>query len=132
MTSSRSTIADRVEQLQFALGDQLPDEVLGSFRTEQTGLYVAGVPEGAASTGDVLPDVQVLDVQGHLIPLTDVRDDRPAVVVLYRGAWCPYCNVALRAYQDDLVPELDSRRVQLIAISPQKADGSCRHRRRTC
>ena len=46
------------------------------------------------------------------------------MVVFYRGAWCPYCNVALRAYQDQLAPALDDRGAGLIAISPQKPDGS--------
>jgi peroxiredoxin len=45
-------------------------------------------------------------------------------VVFYRGAWCPYCNLALKAYQDQLVPALAGRDIPLIAISPQKPDGS--------
>jgi peroxiredoxin len=49
---------------------------------------------------------------------------RSAVVVLNRGAWCPYCNVTLRAYQEDLVPQLAQRDIPLVAISPQKPDGS--------
>jgi peroxiredoxin len=46
------------------------------------------------------------------------------VLVLYRGAWCPHCNLALRTYQRDLVPALDRRGIALIAISPQRPDGS--------
>jgi peroxiredoxin len=45
-------------------------------------------------------------------------------VVFYRGAWCPYCNVALRTYQRELAAELDERGVVMIAVSPQKPDGS--------
>jgi peroxiredoxin len=45
-------------------------------------------------------------------------------VVLYRGAWCPYCNITLRTYQSELVPELSRRGVALVAISPQRPDGS--------
>ncbi len=40
------------------------------------------------------------------------------------GAWCPYCNIALRTYQTELVPALGERGVGLIAVSPQKPDGS--------
>ena len=32
--------------------------------------------------------------------------DGPAVIVFYRGGWCPYCNLALRTYQRELLPEL--------------------------
>jgi peroxiredoxin len=53
-----------------------------------------------------------------------LRAGRPAVVVFYRGAWCPYCNIALRTYQAELVPVLGECGFELIAISPQKPDGS--------
>ncbi|MGH7746034.1 MAG: hypothetical protein ACREQ5_14860, partial [Candidatus Dormibacteria bacterium] len=48
--------------------------------------------------------------------------------VFYRGAWCPYCNIALRTYQAALVPELARRGVPLLAISPQAPDGGCPER----
>lgn len=71
-----------------------------------------------------MPDSELLDVNGEPTTLTRVRDGRAAVVVFYRGAWCPYCNVALRTYQSELVPALDDRGVGLVAVSPQKPDGS--------
>ena len=46
------------------------------------------------------------------------------MIVFYRGAWCPYCNIALRTYQAQLVPALAERGISLIAISPQTPDGS--------
>jgi hypothetical protein len=46
------------------------------------------------------------------------------VIVFYRGAWCPFCNIALRTYQEALLPELRRRDVALVAVSPQKPDGS--------
>jgi len=46
------------------------------------------------------------------------------VIVFYRGGWCPYCNIALRTYQAELVPALATRGISLVAISPQTADGS--------
>ncbi len=47
----------------------------------------------------------------------------PAVVTFYRGGWCPYCNLQLRAYQAAL-PEMTALGAQLVAISPQLPDGS--------
>ena len=71
-----------------------------------------------------MPDAELLDVNCEPVTLARMRGGRPAVVVLYRGAWCPYCNIALRTYQAELVPALDERGVALIAVSPQKPDGS--------
>ena len=79
---------------------------------------------GGAQPGDVLIDAKLIDVLGVSITLETARAGRAAVLVLYRGAWCPHCNLALRTYQRDLVPALDRRGVALIAISPQRPDGS--------
>ena len=54
----------------------------------------------------------------------DLAGKLPAEVVFYRGAWCPYCNVALRAYEQELVPQLVARGATMVALSPQKPDGS--------
>ena len=58
------------------------------------------------------------------MPLSSAPGERGAVVVLYRGAWCPYCNMASRAYPNDLAATLDDFGLTLIAISPQTPDGS--------
>ncbi|BBZ42478.1 peroxiredoxin-like family protein [Mycobacterium conspicuum] len=118
------TIADRVTQLQGAMTGQLPDDVLSTFGAEQAALRAAGVPAGVAAPGDTMPDGQLLDVHGAPTTLAEAIGGRGAVVVFYRGAWCPYCNLALRAYQEHLVPQLAARDIPLVAISPQKPDGS--------
>jgi peroxiredoxin len=71
-----------------------------------------------------MPDGDLLDAHSAPTSLARLRGGRPAVVVVYRGAWCPYCNIALRTYQAELVPALGERGVELIAVSPQKPDGS--------
>jgi peroxiredoxin len=118
------TIASRVAQLQQGLSGHLPDDVRDAFGAEQAGLDANGTPAGVAAPGDAMPDAQLLDVDGAPITLAKAMGGRSAVVVLYRGAWCPYCNLTLRAYQEDLVPYLAERDIPLVAISPQKPDGS--------
>ena len=48
---------------------------------------------------------------------------RFAVLVFYRGGWCPYCNLHLRGFQRAL-PELQRFGAQIVAISPQLPDNS--------
>ena len=122
--TNHATIADRVAELRRGMAGQLPDNVLQAFGAEQADLQASGVPEGVAAPGDTMPDAQLLDVHGAPTTLAGAVNGREAVVVLYRGAWCPYCNLALRAYQDDLAPTLADKGIALVAISPQKPDGS--------
>ena len=93
------------------------------FEREQAELAALTPPPTAHLLGTVLADVPLLDVNGSPVRLS-AAVDRPAVFVLYRGAWCPFCNLTLRSYQQDLFPELAARRMALVAISPQRPDGS--------
>ncbi len=117
-------IAEQVAELKAGLPGRLPDEVLAAFAAEQDGLVRAGVPAGVARPGAAMPDGDLLDVHGEPTTLAAARAGRPAVVVLYRGAWCPFCNIALRTYQRELAGELERRGVALVAVSPQRPDGS--------
>ena len=45
------------------------------------------------------------------------------MVVFYRGGWCPFCNLQLRAYQRSL-PDFAALGASLVAISPQTPDHS--------
>jgi hypothetical protein len=121
--TTHATIADRVTQRQPGVATQ-PADVLNTFRSEHAAPEATAVPAGVAEPGDPMPDAQLLDVHGAPTTLAKAVSGRSAVVVLYRGAWCPYCNLTLRAYQEHLVPHLDQREIALVAISPQKPDGS--------
>jgi peroxiredoxin len=124
MTTSAQTIADQITGLEAGLAPQLPAPALQAFASEQAGLDAAGLPDGIRAVGTAMPDGDLLDVQGRPATLEAARAGRPAVVVFYRGSWCPYCNLTLHAYQEQLVPALDERGVALVAVSPQRPDGS--------
>ena len=76
------------------------------------------------TVGARLPDAELVDPHGATTSLYAALGDRLSVLVFYRGAWCPYCNIAPNTYQAELVPELSERGVGLVAISPQTPDGS--------
>jgi peroxiredoxin len=122
--TSPSTIADRVAEMHAVMAAEPPNEVMGAFAREQAGLAAGGVPVGVAPAGTVLPDAELLDVHGVATTLYAAAGGGTSVLVFYRGAWCPYCNVALSAYQAELLPQLTGRGIPLIAVSPQKPDGS--------
>lgn len=124
MTTAHESIADQVGRMQAGMAAQLPADAATAFATEQAGLRAGGVPAGVRRPGSEMPDAELLDTDGEATSVRAAAAGRPAVVVFYRGAWCPYCNLTLRAYQEQLVGELDRRGVGLVAISPQRPDGS--------
>jgi len=77
-----------------------------------------------AEVGDKIEDFTLPGADGAPTSLGELVADGPAVLVFYRGQWCPYCNLTLRTYQQELLPELEKLGATLAAISPQKPDGT--------
>jgi peroxiredoxin len=121
---SAPTLAEQVNEMVEHLAAQAPPDALSAFGAEQADLDAAGVPDGVARPGTPMPDGDLVQVDGAPTTLGELRDGRAAVVVFYRGAWCPWCNITLRTYQAQLAGPLAERGVALVAISPQKPDGS--------
>ena len=115
------------------------EEQLAAFRAEfartapvgRPTLYEAKIEELRASfamqsaigTGAQAPDFALPDVHGEVVSLSDLVRRGPVVVTFYRGGWCPYCNLQLRAYQA-ILPQITALGARLVAISPQLPDGS--------
>ena len=74
--------------------------------------------ERAIKLGDTAPDFALPDAAGKSVVLTDVLRSGPVVLTFYRGGWCPYCNIQLRAYQS-VLPRISALGGRLVAISPQ-------------
>ena len=77
-----------------------------------------GVGEHSRRSGDAVPDVTLLDSRGRPVRLSDVWAEAPLVVIFFRGGWCNYCNLQLRAWQSH-AEELDRLGAKVLAISPQ-------------
>lgn len=119
-TSIQSQVAGFNEQFEAQIGPVLAD----TFAREQSDLRSAGIPDGVVAAGTELPDATLLTAAGLPVELSDVLQGDPAVLVFYRGAWCPYCNITLKTYQRELLPALTEQGVKLIAVSPQRPEGS--------
>jgi peroxiredoxin len=118
------TIQERADQIKAASAQHLPADVLEIFVRDRASLNAAGRPANSVTVGDVVSDFELPDATGQLVSLEDLVADGPAVLVFYRGGWCPYCNLALHQYQSELVPKLPTYGATLAAISPQKPDES--------
>lgn len=124
MTPSDQTFTARFAELEANVAEKLPAGASAAFTAERAQLDAAGLPAGIAVAGRPMPDASLLDAHGNPTTLAQTIAGGPAVVVFYRGAWCPFCNLALRIYEQDLLPGLTERGVTLVAISPQRPDGS--------
>ncbi|KQO63545.1 peroxiredoxin-like family protein [Curtobacterium sp. Leaf261] len=118
------TIAAQVADFNTGFTAQIGPTLSAVFAGEQQDLVAAGAPTGVITVGSRLPAAVLLTPSGERVALADVLAGSLTVVVLYRGAWCPYCNLSLKHYQAALLPELTAVGAQLVAISPQTPEAS--------
>ena len=67
--------------------------------------------------GETLPNANFQNVEGETVQLKAILEEKPTILVFYRGGWCPYCNVQLSGLveiEEDII-ELG---YQIVAISP--------------
>lgn len=69
--------------------------------------------------GDKVPDFVLPDVAGGSVALADLLKTGPVVLLFFRFAGCPACNIALPHYEQYLQPGLAARGATLLALSPQ-------------
>jgi peroxiredoxin len=86
-------------------------------------LRESGIENTALKVGQHAPDLVLPNVKGLPISLKSLWEKSPLIIVFYRGGWCPYCNLELRAWQS-LLPQVKAAGAQLVAISPQTPDNS--------
>jgi peroxiredoxin len=101
----------------------LPTDLLRDLLSPIGQLITSGAAGKALKEGAQAPDFTLPAALGKAVRLSHLLTQGPVVIAFYRGQWCPYCHLALRAYQQAL-PQLQSWGVSLVAISPQTPDHS--------
>jgi len=77
----------------------------------------------ALKIGDEAIGFELPNPKGQLISLSGLLKKGPVVLTFYRGSWCPYCNLQLRALQAKL-DDIQKLGATLVAISPEVPDDS--------
>jgi len=81
------------------------------------------MPNPGLQVGDKAPDFSLENPHGKVIKLSTQLKKGPVVLVFYRGAWCPYCNLQLHTLKD-ILPNIKQYDASLIAVTPQTPDKS--------
>jgi peroxiredoxin len=94
------------------------------YRAEAAAAHPLGV-------GDHAPDFTLTDADGEQHSLSAHRSRGPVLLVFFRGGWCPYCTLTLRAYEE-LAPDFHRAGGAILALSPQKASRAALVRENNC
>ncbi len=91
---------------------------------KRTGEALASrMPDPGIKVGERAPDFTLPNAYGNKVSLSESLKEGPVVLVFYRGAWCPFCNMHLHILQQS-VPLFEKYGARLITITPQTPDKS--------
>lgn len=77
------------------------------------------IPRTMLKVGHRAPAIVLRNAKGKKVDVGTLLKKGPVIITFYRGGWCPYCNLELKAYQE-ILPEIKSAGAALVAISPEK------------
>ncbi len=87
-------------------------------------LVASSMIKEAYKTGNTIPEIVLSNASGKFVSVNKILTNHKKVVIaFYRGGWCPYCNLELKALQN-IIPEIEAKGAKLIAISPESPDNS--------
>jgi peroxiredoxin len=117
------SLADQLAAYQAGFQQRAAPERVAAMEAATADLRATGIAARALQVGAKAPDVTLPDALNRPVQLSALWQRGPLVLVFYRGGWCPYCNLELRAWQQqaDALQHLGS---QLVAVSPQTPDNS--------
>ncbi|WP_299522839.1 peroxiredoxin-like family protein [Winogradskyella sp.] len=102
---------------------KLPQTSLETMQSAIDDLVASSILDSALRTGNKVPEISLPNATGSTINLNDILENNRVVLTFYRGGWCPYCNLELRAFQE-VLPQIEAKGAKLIAISPETPDNS--------
>lgn len=117
------TLEMQIKKLQEEMLPMIPADVLTLLLSKTQELVNSGISEKAFKKGDKIPKIILPNAHNKIINVNELLNDGPLVISFYRGGWCPYCNLELKALQDKL-SEIKSNGGTLIAITPELPDNS--------
>ena len=92
--------------------------------SETAVISETGYTDVASATLEVAqtaPDFSLQALNGDWVKLSQLKGNK-ILMIFYRGHWCPFCVGHLKDIQT-LLPQLEKRGYQVLAISPDDASG---------
>lgn len=117
-TQMRNEFDEYIKKFKASKPQEIQQKMQNAITELETSDEGKGLKEGEKAPNFTLPDAS-----GNSVELYDQLKQGPVILTFYRGNWCPYCNMELRAYQQ-IIGEIHEAGAELLAISPQTPDHS--------
>jgi peroxiredoxin len=116
-----NTLSEQLEEYRAGWMQRVPADRRAIMERHIAHLTATGIGQSAKQVGDRAPAIVLPDAHGGTFDVATLLAKGPVVVTFYRGGWCPYCNLELKAYQA-ILTRIAAAGASLVAISPEKPD----------
>ena len=116
-----TSLSQELEEYRAGWRQRVPADRQAAMERHMAQLEASGFGKSAKQVGDLAPDVSLPDATGKTVSLASMLQKGPVVVVFYRGGWCPFCNMQLKAYET-VLPRIKAAGASIVAISTEKPD----------
>ena len=120
------SLQDDIYALQQKSMAKMPPDVLQTMMAATKKLVEGNIVEKAKQIGDAAPAFSLPNMEGETISSKNFLKRGALVINFYRGAWCPYCNLELKAL-DDVHEQIRENGASLISISPNLPEITRKH-----
>jgi peroxiredoxin len=117
-----TSLASQLEEVNKGVA-QAPENVREALASGRADAVEKFDPTKAIQPGEKLPEFSLSDATGKKVSSSDLLKKGAILIAFYRGEWCPYCNLWLRAFQKRL-GDFEAKGVTFVAISPELPDTS--------
>lgn len=117
------TLQQAIADYRAGFKAKVPEDIQQTMANATQALLESGISDAAPKQGEALASFTLSNQLGETRSLEQLLEQGPLVITFYRGGWCPYCNLELKAYQD-VLPELKQAGANLVAITPELPDQS--------
>ncbi|OOZ36421.1 peroxiredoxin-like family protein [Solemya velesiana gill symbiont] len=114
-------LKDNIDAYNAAKKEKVPQEILTTMAQCTEELKGSGIESRALRAGDTMPDFELHNQHGESRRLSDYLAESTVVLNVYRGGWCPYCNMEMKALHD-VLPQIEARGARLIGLTPETPD----------
>ncbi|MEM7549148.1 MAG: peroxiredoxin-like family protein [Bacteroidota bacterium] len=122
-TETKTTLSDQLEEYKAKFSERASEEVKEVYEQGIKELFESGILRDAKHKGEKAPEFELSNAKGKAVKLSEQYETGAVVLTWYRGGWCPYCNLSLKALQNAL-PKIKGLGANLIALTPETADKS--------
>src|SRR5277367_969745 len=115
------SLKDQLAEYRTGWYQRVPAERQAIMERHIEQLRRGAIQQTMLKVGDRAPEIHLGNAKGETVDVGVLLKRGPVILTFYRGGWCPYCNLELKAFQD-VLPEIAASGASLVAVSPEKPD----------